>query len=332
MEEEKKLYPFRLVATEDSFSWGSEQWQLADLEWRDSAVRDGWLAANTMGELMETYLDRLVGEEVFDWYGQQFPFQVKRLAVNGKMPLTVCPPDDIAAQRYDSLGHEKLWYVLSARKGAKVLLGLRAKTDVASFMQACADGSVEGRMNSAGIKPGDVFRIPAGIPHCISGNAEVLEIGESSALDFRLAGWGEPLPGHETGLELGLVEALDFINLDRYPSENLTGISTEPRRDSDPGNVIRLASLPQFSCSLITLSEPLRISAGEGGSCVTYSCLKGELSVRLSGEDGDPVPPLTVKSGETVLVPAECSEFFLIPAASGTTILETLVEHRQDGD
>jgi len=332
MEEEKKLYPFRLVSLEDSFSWGSEQWQLADLGWRDSVVRDGWLAANTMGEIMETYLDRLVGDEVFEWYGQQFPFQIKRLSVSGRMPLTVCPPDDIAAQRYDSLGHEKLWYVLSARKGARLFLGLRREMDVTSFMEACADGSIEKCLNSTGIKPGDVFHIPAGVPHCLSGDAEVLEISESSALDFRLTGWGETVPEHETGLELGLVDALDFINLNKYPSGHLTGISLEPIRESDPENVLRLASLPQFSCSLISLDEPLRISAGEGNSCVAYSCVRGELSVQLPKDDEGKTPYLTVKAGETVLVPAECDEFFLVPMAPGTSLVETLVEHRSESD
>ncbi len=330
MEEEKKLYPFRLAALEDTLPWGSEQWQLADLGWRDTAVRDGWLAANTMGEIMETYLDRVVGDEVFEWYGRQFPFLVKRLKINGKMPLTVCPPDDIASQRYDSLGHEKLWYVLSAEKGARLLLGLRGEMDVTSFMEACADGSIENSLNSTGIKPGDVFHIPPGVPHCLSGNAEVLEISESSALDFLLSSWNGPLPDRGTGLDLGLVEALDFINLGRFPAEHLTGISTEPRRDSDPENVLRLVSLPQFSCSLISLEDPLRISAGEGNSCVAYSCIRGGLSVRLPKDDDGQTPGLTVKSGETVLIPAECDEFFLVPTDPGTSLVETLVERRPE--
>ena len=41
MEEEKKLVPFRLCTLLDEYSWGSEEWHLADLGWRDTAVRDG---------------------------------------------------------------------------------------------------------------------------------------------------------------------------------------------------------------------------------------------------------------------------------------------------
>ena len=58
MEEEKKLYPFKLVPVEDS---PDETWHLADLGFPDSMVRNGWLATNTLSELMEMYMDRIVG-------------------------------------------------------------------------------------------------------------------------------------------------------------------------------------------------------------------------------------------------------------------------------
>ena len=86
MEEEKKLVPFRLCTLEDRHPWGAEVWNLADLGWRDTAARDGWLAGNTMDEIMETYLDRVVGDGVFEWYGRQFPFCIKTLQINGKCP------------------------------------------------------------------------------------------------------------------------------------------------------------------------------------------------------------------------------------------------------
>ena len=86
--EEKKLYPFRLTCIEDKYLWGSEEFRLADLGYRDTFVHDGWLAGSTLGELMETYLDRLTGEHVFDGWGQQFPFQIRRIKVEGKPRAT----------------------------------------------------------------------------------------------------------------------------------------------------------------------------------------------------------------------------------------------------
>ena len=68
MEEEKKLYPFRLAVLEDAYSWGTDTFRLADLGYRETLVRDGWLAGNTLGEVMDLYMDRVVGERVFSFF------------------------------------------------------------------------------------------------------------------------------------------------------------------------------------------------------------------------------------------------------------------------
>lgn len=329
MEEEKKLVPFRLCTLEDTYPWGSETWALADLGWRDTAVRDGWLAGNMMGEVMETYLDRITGDGAFDWYGLQFPFCIKTLHIDGRMPLTVCPDDELARERYDSLGKEKFWYVLDAAPGAKVLAGLRRDVSAAGFLAACEDGSIEGIMNQAPVKAGSYYHIPAGTPHCLLGKATVLEISQSSALDFRLCSWGL---SSEEDYGLGLVEALDFVNLSKYPAEALLGYSLDARREGDPENVNRLVSLPQFTVSLISLAEPLKISEGEGNSCVAYSCLKGGMNIQLPLDEGGKADFLKISEGETVLVPAECDEFFLVPVEKGTVLLETMIEPRPEKD
>ena len=58
MTEERKLYPLRFCSILDEYVWGKDEFILADLGYRDSLVKDGWLAANTISEVMDTYLDR----------------------------------------------------------------------------------------------------------------------------------------------------------------------------------------------------------------------------------------------------------------------------------
>ena len=141
MEEEKKLYPFRFCTLQDDYPWGSEEFRLADLGYRDSLVREGWLAGNSIAEVMDTYLDRVVGEAAYDAYGRQFPVCVRLLHVRGRMPLRVHPDDETAAQRYDFLGKEKLWYVLRAGKDARLMAGFRRDADAGEFYAKCLDGS-----------------------------------------------------------------------------------------------------------------------------------------------------------------------------------------------
>ena len=94
------------VATE--YPWGKETIAIADLGVEDSVVAEGWLADNPIGDIMETYLERVVGEGVFGYYGRLFPVAVKFLEINGEMPVHVHPDDEVAEQRYDALGGKEL--------------------------------------------------------------------------------------------------------------------------------------------------------------------------------------------------------------------------------
>ena len=212
MEEEKKLYPFKFCTLQDDYPWGSESFSLADLGYRDSLVREGWLAGNSLSELMDTYLDRVVGDGVYEFYGRQFPLCVRLLKCRGRMPLRVHPDDETAAQRYDFLGKEKLWYVLRAGADARILAGFRRDTDASEVYAKCLDGSVEDILNVVAPHAGQALRIPAGTPHAAVGDIEILEIGESSPMDFCLCGWGEEVHPDEFDPALTLVDALDFID------------------------------------------------------------------------------------------------------------------------
>ena len=81
----------------------------------------GWLEGSTISEILETYLEDIVGENVYSFYGRQFPIMVKFMDIRGRMPLMVCPDDEVASQRYDTLGKVKLWYVVA---GVEVVYGI----------------------------------------------------------------------------------------------------------------------------------------------------------------------------------------------------------------
>ena len=91
---EKKLYPFKFIPVASRRPWGGsnlvtkygkafvecddegneialgadeligESWEIADMGFEDSVLSNGWLAGNTISEIMETYLERVVGEDV----------------------------------------------------------------------------------------------------------------------------------------------------------------------------------------------------------------------------------------------------------------------------
>ncbi|MCQ2182872.1 MAG: hypothetical protein MJY89_05660 [Bacteroidales bacterium] len=327
MEEEKLLYPMKFCVLQDDYSWGSEEFRISDLGYRDSLVREGWLAGNSIGEVMDMYVDRVVGENVFGFYGRQFPVCVRRITVKGRMPLRVNPDDVIAGERYDFLGKEKLWYVVEADGESGIMLGFRRDTDATELLEKCEDGSVEGLMNIVRPHSGQCFHIAPGVPHAAFGNMQILEIAESSPLDFCLCGWGEQVSDVEFDPSLSAVDALDFIRYTKYEEEKPVCGCGGHHHEDEP--VHKLADIPQFTVNRLNLSDPLHIYSEKFESFILYSCVSGEASVQV------PVMKETasyeLKAGETILVPAECPDFFLVPIDRSSVVVETTV-HREEID
>ncbi len=321
--EEKKLYPMRFCSLQDEYTWGTDEFCLADLGYRDSLIRDGWLAGNALSEVMDTYMDRVVGENVFNFWGRQFPVQVKHIRVKGKMPLRVHPDAETAVQRYDFLGREKLWYVLRAGKNASLMLGFKQDTDAAEVFSSCTDGSIEKLMNIVAPYEGQFIHIRPGVPHAAQGDIELIEISESSPLDFCLCSWGEEVNPEEFDPSLGLVEALDFIDYKAWKAPEAPLFHA-----GDP--VRKLVDIPEFTVTMLKLSDPLHIYSERFESFILYSCLQGEASVQLEILGQTARFPLT--AGQTMLVPAECPDFLLVPTDRNTRILETTVAPREEKD
>lgn len=344
MEEEKRLYPFLFEPIGDAQE--NAVVQLADLGYHDSVIRNGRLAADTIGDVMETYMERVVGDDVLEYYGRQFPICVRTIVSDGHTPLLVCPDDETAEQRFDFLGKAKLWYVVSAEPGAMLYMGFGRDVEAAEFYESCLNGSVEGLLH--GVKPerGDCFLIKPGTVHCLAGRMQVCEIAESSPLDFRLYGWGVPDPDGESGLNLEA--AFDFID---YRGYDATGREAA----EDPGPARVLADTPQFVVTERRLAEPIRVSAGSSDSFATYSCVSGEAYVYVEGDvlpdthekAAGVTPPAaeshdnagtlsdagcTVRQGETVLIPADVRRFHVIPRQEGTVLLEATVPPRPQAD
>ena len=341
--EEKKLYPFRLTCIEDTYPWGSEEFRLADLGYRDTFVHDGWLSGSTLGELMETYLDRVTGEHVFDAFGVQFPFQIRRLNVKGRMPLRVSPEDETARDRYDHLGKEKLWYVVSADKGSRLLIGFRRDTDASELYAECLEGNPVKLLNTLEPRAGQFFYIPAGTPHCAFGPMTIVEVSESSALDFCLCDWGNDV-GEEFDETLNIIDALDFIKYEQYPERLLSGNAGgcgprsifpervaeqrgEGRLSASVPGIETLLQLPHFTVSKVDLKQPLSIGNAESDTCIAYTSVKGSFEIQTTPEvSPDSERLLAATEGETVLIPAETASFILAPRSSDAVLLEVMVE------
>lgn len=313
--DEKKLYPLKFCALQDDYSWGRERFLLADLGYRDSMVRDGWLAGNLMGEVMDTYMDRMVGDNVYEYYGRQFPVCVRHIHADALMPLRVHPDNETARQRYDLLGKDKIWYVERCGRNSRIMLGFREDTDATVVFRKCNDNTVDSILNTVVPHQGQFLHIPPGTPHCAGGDIDIVEISQSSPVDICMCGWGEVVSTEEFDPALSLVDALDFIGYKAF------------RSDVPSGNRVELED---FSVERIRLSSVLHSYSGQSDSPVIYVCISGGAEVRIDvlGQSAG----FAFGSGELVLVPAECNDFRLAPVSADTLLLEVEVPHIEEKD
>lgn len=284
--EDKKLYPMRLLGTERGYM--------------ETLIGGGWLGGTSLDELMELYMDRVTGEDVFRWYGLLFPVQMRRLRFEEGMPLTVHPGDEVAQARYDALGKEKWWYILQAAPGARLQLGLKKDCDATTLWEALNGGKAGEILHTVTPRAGEAYPIPAGTVHGIEGDVELIEVCQSSELDFRLP-------------EM-LEDALDFIDYRPYKKEN--------------GAVApALLQLPQFSISRLPLSQPLQIRGAITDAYTLLYALEGAFT--LTTENGEVTQ---VPQDGILLAPAEVGDYKLAPAGSDCTLLAVTTERREESD
>ena len=294
MSTDRKLPPIRFAPERVERPWGRMEYLLADLGAVDSTVVGGWLAGNTISEVMQTYLDRVVGDAAFEYYGTQFPLMVKTLDVKGRTSLHVNPDEETAAQRYDAFGKMALWHVLEAGEDSVLYLGFRRDVSAEEFFLRCNEGSVEELLNIVKPRVGESYLVHPGLVHAAS-KVKLLEIAESSECWFRLHDWGSK--DRENHLE----EAFDLID---FKATKSLGTENE-----------------LFTVRELPLSSPLVFDAGLSDSFHLFTCVKG--SAEIETEEGDRYP---VKAGEVILVPSEHTQITITPSAEGVHLLEALYE------
>ncbi len=311
-DDNRKLYPMLMLPVDPKRS-GDERYTLADLGAVDTMVDNGWLGGNSMGEIMETYLDRVSGENPFEFYGTQFPVLVKTIKTEETTPVRVNVGDEEAEQRYDSFGKTALWYISSAAQGAKVYMGFKDDISAAELYQRCLMGDVLSLLNEIEPAEGDAFLIPPGTAYAAGPGLDIIEISEASELSLRLS-------GEDSRQEME--EVFDLVDMKAWDPSNHIHSTDVARPAGD------LAAVPQFHAARIVLDEALHIFSRDCFS--VYHCVKGKVSVQVP--EGDAMKGYELPAGRSMLVPDDVDEFYLVPSEKGSILLEAYMDHRSETD
>lgn len=109
--------------------------------------------------------------------------------IDAKKDLSVqVHPDDEYAKKYENgqLGKTEMWYVLDAKKNAKLIHGFKTDVNEQIIRKAIEDGELEKYLNKVQVHKDDMFFIKAGTVHAIGEGTLIAEIQENSNLTYRL--------------------------------------------------------------------------------------------------------------------------------------------------
>jgi mannose-6-phosphate isomerase len=147
----------------------------------------GEFTGRTLGEVWPSLPVEWTGTRLQGF--PRIPLLVKFIFPEEKLSVQV-HPDDTYAQEHEAaaggVGKTEMWYVVSARPGTAVRVGLDSKETRESFHDAVVRGTAEDCLGSVVVHPGDAVFVPAGTTHTICPGVVLCEIQQHSDVTYRV--------------------------------------------------------------------------------------------------------------------------------------------------
>lgn len=329
------LYPFKFKAQLFHKLWGGhtiekwydhvpadfenvgEAWVISDIEKYPTEVINGSHTGDSLQDLLEVYMDELVGEKVYDTFGNHFPLLMKFIDAIDDLSIQVHPDDEFALENEDCMGKTEMWYVLPSQGKSSIYLGWKQPMNVSLIHASIADGTLADYLKPYEVHEGDVAMIPAGTVHAMRRDTIVAEIQENSDITYRLYDYNRVgNDGRKRPLKLDkAIKVMDF-----QPKKEELLKRTSPRING----AVNLQKTEYFTVNLLSPMQPIQRDYMLLDSFVAYMCVEGACVIKaLDCESEDAA--VSVRTGEAVLIPASLNDILIEPQGS-CKLLEVYVE------
>jgi mannose-6-phosphate isomerase len=215
--------------------------------------------------------------------GADFPLLVKLLFPDDKLSVQVHPDDAQAQTMGHPRGKTECWYVLEAKPGATIALGLCDGVTAEDVRAAVTGGTLEQLMQWVPVSAGEMIFVDAGTVHAIGPGVVLLETQQTCDVTFRLYDYGRPR-------ELHIEEALGVMRT-HTASGKVEPIVME--------GLTRLIDQKYFVVDRYEVDDRKKVVVpiAEAG-CVV--CLDGAATLETKG-----MQPLEMLRGQAVVIPAD---------------------------
>ena len=296
-----------------------EAWVISDIEKYPTEVANGSHAGDSLQDLLEVYMDELVGEHVYEMFGNQFPLLMKFIDATDDLSIQVHPGDDYAIENENSLGKTEMWYVMPAKGKSAIYLGWKQQMNASLIHAAIGDGSLAEYLREYKVHEGDVAFIPAGTVHAMRRDTIVAEIQENSDLTYRLYDYNRVgNDGKKRPLKLDkALQVMDFS-----PENEASCTPTVPRIDG----AVNIKKTPYFTTNLLALTKPAQRDYAPLDSFVAYMCVEGACTVTALDCENEENKTASLRLGEAVLIPASLNDIVINPQQGHCKLLEIYLE------
>ena len=287
-----KIIPFKHLNTQ--MERVGESWEISGVKDNETIVANGPDKGKSLNQLVCEQKAKLVGEENYQRFGDEFPLLVKFIDASQDLSIQVHPNDETAHRLGKPHGKTEMWYTLESAPGAHLYNGLKKKITPEEYEQMVANDTIVDALARYEIKEGDVFYIPAGRIHAIGSGCFVTEIQETSDVTFRIYDYKrKDKDGNYRELHIKeAAQCIDFTVLPNYRA------GYEPILNEG----VQLVESPYFTTAVYDLTEPMTLDYSELDSFVILIAVKGEGAITCNGEQ------MTFKMGDTILLPATTNE------------------------
>ena len=289
-----------------------ESWELSGVEGNISVVSNGFLAGNDLNEIIEIYMGDLVGDKVYEKFGNEFPLLIKFIDAKDDLSIQVHPDDKLSKERHNAYGKTEMWYVAGTEEGALINSGFNQEVSREKYLEYFNNGKLTDLLHFDEAKVGDVFFIPAGRVHAIGKGCLVAEIQQTSDVTYRIFDYNrKDDKGNERELHTDLaLDAIDFS----YASEYKTSYELLANKAAE------LVNCPYFTTNILAFNEEIDKDYNNLDSFVIYMTMDGSFDIVT--EEGTE----SIEMGETVLVPASLESLQLKPKTASVKILEVYIK------
>lgn len=274
-----------------------ESWEISGVPGDVSVVANGPLKGKSLDEVLQSDPRAWLGKKVVDAHGKNFPILIKFIDAAKDLSIQVHPDDQLAGKRHNSFGKNEMWYIMDADKDARLILGFKEKVKESEYLKHLDQDTLPNILKAQPVQPGEAFFIHAGMIHAIGGGILLAEIQQTSDVTYRLYDYNRRDSEGNTR-ELHTEQALEAIDFDAVQPKPI-------QYKAELNTVNAMVETPYFTTNFVPVKGQMALFKSQRDAFTIVMGIKGAVSI------GSPEGEVTIKAGQTVLLPATTQSVIL---------------------